>query len=53
MVVELMTKFQNDFKIFEDSYNKVKESRIIEFRNKIYSEVDEFFQTIRKYVDQQ
>ena len=41
--MELMTKFENDFKHFEDSYSKVKDSRIIEFRNKIYTDVDDFF----------
>lgn len=46
-----MKKFDDNFQVFEEQYLKVKDSRVSEYRNKIYSDVDDFFKKIRDFTD--
>lgn len=48
-----MEKFENDFKTFEGWFGKIKESRVIEYRNQIYLEVDDFFKRIHLSIQNQ
>lgn len=48
----MMKRFDDNFKIFEEQFIKVKEARISEYRNKVYNDVDEFFTKIREICEQ-
>lgn len=40
VIVDLMKRFDDNFKVFEEQFIRVKEARISEYRNKLYQEVD-------------
>lgn len=46
-----MKKFEDNFGIFNEQYIKVRDSRISEYRNGVYADVDSFFNKIRECVD--
>lgn len=36
MIVDTMKRFDDNFKVFEEQFIKVKDARVSDYRNKIY-----------------
>ena len=51
VVIDLMKRFDENFQNFEGQLNKVRDSRVSQYRNKIYEDVDEFFSKIHEITD--
>ncbi len=46
-----MKRFDDNFKVFEEQFIKVKDARVSDYRNKVYEDVDSFFGKIRDICD--
>jgi len=50
-MIDLMERFEDDFKLFEEQYFKVKESRISEYRATVLAQFEAFFKLIHEHID--
>jgi len=46
-----MKRFDDNFKLFEEQFIKVKEARVSEYKARIFQETDDFFLKIRQIID--
>lgn len=51
IIVDIMKRFDDNFKVFEEQFIKVKDARVSDYRNKVYEDVDAFFGKIRDLCD--
>ena len=52
VIIDLMKKFSDNFEVFEEQFLIVKESRVQEYRNQVYQQVDDFFRKIHELTTQ-
>jgi D-alanine-D-alanine ligase-like ATP-grasp enzyme len=52
IIVDIMKNFDTNFQTFEEQFIKVRDARIIDYKNKIYSDIAEFFNKIHEITDQ-
>jgi hypothetical protein len=51
LIVDIMTKLEQNFETFQQMFEVIKNSRVSEYREKVYKDVDEFFDKIHQFTD--